>query len=55
MSDLADMGLGQAERPNIEVYAAYDTSGNPLVVFVDRFENMAFDSEPGLRRYGWLF
>ena len=47
--------MGQSDRPNVTVYAGYDVTGNPLVVFVDRFENMAFHSEPGLRRFGWLF
>jgi len=44
----------QPERPNVDLYAGYDTSGEPLVLFVDRFENLAFHSEPGLRRYKWL-
>ncbi|MDE0376703.1 MAG: hypothetical protein OXK16_12200 [bacterium] len=52
---LSDTHTGQPERPNVDLYAGYDTSGEPLVVFVDRFENMAFHSEPGLRRYKWLF
>lgn len=55
MSELAETSMGQSERPNVELYAGYDTSGKPLVVFVDRFENMAFHSEPGSRRYRWLF
>lgn len=55
MSESAETGMGPSERPNVELYAGYDTSGKPLVVFVDRFENVAFHSEPGLRRYSWLF
>lgn len=55
MPELADIGLGQPERPNVDVYAGYDSAGSPLVVFVDRFERVAFHSEPGLRRFGSLF
>lgn len=42
---LPDTHTGQPERPNVHLYAGYDTSGEPLVVFVDRL--MAFHSEPG--------
>ena len=55
MPNLATNNLGEAERPNVDVYAGYDTDGNTLVVFVDRFEEIAFHSEPGSRRFGWLF
>ena len=54
MSDLA-VGTDHLERPNVVVYAGYDIGGRPMVVFVDRFENIAFHSEPGSRRFGWLF
>ncbi len=50
MSELTDAGFSDLKRPNIVVYAGYDTDGNPLVVFVDRFENVAFHSERGQRR-----
>jgi len=55
LSDIAAIGLGDPERPNVIVYAGYDIANNPLVVFVDRFENIAFHSEPGRRRFSWLF
>lgn len=42
-------------RPNVDVYGGYDTLGQRLVVFVDRFEDIAFHSEPGDLRFGWLF
>ena len=49
------MAMGDPDRPNVFVYAGYDLADRPLVVFVDRFENIAFHSEPGTRRFGWLF
>ena len=52
---LYEDGKDETDRPNVDVYGGYDTSGQPLVVFVDRFENIAFHSEPGSRRFGWLF
>ena len=55
MSDLTDAGFSDLQRPNIVVYAGYDTDENPLVVFADRFENVAFRSERGQRRFGWMF
>ena len=45
----------QADRSNVNVYGGYDTFGRSLVVFVDRFENIAFHSERGDQRFGWLF
>ena len=48
-------GADKTDRPNVDVYGGYDTIGQALVVFVDRFENIAFHSEPGDRRFGWLF
>ena len=47
--------LDAHERPNIEVFAGHDVAGVPLVVFVDRFEDIAFHAEPGYRRFHWLF
>lgn len=47
--------LGQHERPNVDVVAGRGLSDNELVVFVDRFERVAFHSEPGHRRFMWLF
>ena len=61
MADMAEMAteagvvLDEPERPNVDVFAGNDSFGDPLVGFVDRFENMAFHSEPGKRRFGWLF
>lgn len=55
MAELRDAGLGEAERPNVIVYGGYDLHGKPLVVFVDRYEQMAFHSEPGLPRFRELF
>jgi len=55
MADVAALGMGDSERPNVVVYAGYDIADRPLVVFVDRFENIAFHTEPGSRRFGWLF
>ena len=55
MPKLAEMGLGQPERPNVDVYVGFDRAGRPLVVFVDRFEQVAFHSEPGLPRFRQLF
>lgn len=49
------MGLDDPERPNVVIYAGYDIADRPLVVFVDRFENVAFHSEEGSRRFSWLF
>ncbi len=48
-------GLHLSGQPNVRVFVGYDLSGAPLVVFVDRFENLAFHSEPGYRRFAWLF
>ena len=52
----AELGivLGQHERPNVDVVAGHDVSGDELIVFVDRFENVAFHSEPGYQRFAWL-
>ena len=47
--------LAQHERPNVDVFAGNDSSGDALVVFVDRFEDVAFHSEPGYRRFAWLY
>ena len=61
MEDVVEMAveagtvLDAHERPNVEVFAGYDVAGVSLVVFVDRFENIAFHAEPGRRRFGWLF
>lgn len=55
MVELHDLGLGEAERPNVVVYGGYDLNGTPLVVFVDRYERIAFHSEPGLPRFKKLF
>lgn len=43
--------LDQEERPNVDVFAGRDSSGYDLVVFVDRFNKVAFHSEPGHRRF----
>lgn len=43
------------DRPNVVVAAGYDTYGHPLVVFVDRFENIVFHSESGTGKYRFLF
>ena len=51
MPEMADLGLAPQDRPNVDVYFGYDLAGRPLVVFVDRFELIAFHSEPGLRRF----
>ena len=55
VSDLAEAEFRDPERPNVPVYAGYNVVDAPLVVFVDRFESVAFHSEPGIRRFGWLF
>ena len=55
MSELAAIGIGEPSRPNVMVHAGYDVAGVPLVVFVDRFEGLAFHSELGMLDYGWLF
>lgn len=55
MPDLHDVGLGESERPNVTVYGGLAVSRNELVVFVDRFEGVAFHSEPGLPKYAELF
>ena len=47
--------LDEPDRPNVDVFVGHDSFGHPLVVFVERFRNMAFHSEPGWRRFGWLF
>ena len=49
------MGIDDPDRPNVVVYAGYDIADRSLAVFVDRFENIAFHSEAGSRRFGWLF
>lgn len=51
MPALADFGLGGEDRLNVDVYGGYGINDVPLVVFVDRFEEMAFHSEPGLPKY----
>ena len=61
MADVVEMAtqsgvkFDEHERPNVTVVAGYDLSGNELVVFVDRFEDLAFHSEPAYRRFAWLF
>ena len=55
MADVAALGVADSERPNVVVYAGYVVANRPLVVFVDRFEDIAFHAEPGSRRFGWLF
>ena len=55
MPDLHDIGLGEPERPNVTVYGGLAISKEKLVVFVDRFEGVAFHSEPGLPKYAELF
>ncbi len=47
--------LNQDERPNGDVFAGRDSSGHDPVVFVDRFNKVAFHSEPGQRRFRWLY
>ena len=47
--------LGQHERPYVDVVAGRGLSDNEWVVFVDRFERVAFHSEPGHWRFEWLF
>ena len=47
MLGLVNMGLGQNERPNVDVWFGYGVAGRPLVVYVDGFEGSAFHSEPG--------
>ena len=55
MPDLWNMGLGEEGRPNVVVYGGLDVHREELVVFVDRFEGVAFHSEAGLPRYETLF
>ena len=51
MPELEEIGLGEKDRPNVDVYGGYSVNDTPLVVFVDRFEEMAFHSEPGIPKY----
>ena len=51
MPELYNIVLGQAERPNVTVYGGLNLHREKLVVFVDRFEGLAFHSEPGLPKY----
>lgn len=55
MPDLHDMGVGEPGRPNVLVFGGFDVYRRELVVFVDRFEGMAFHSEAGLPKYEELF
>ena len=55
MPDLHVMGIGEPGRPNVTVYGGLDVYRAELVVFVDRFEGVAFHSEPGLAKYEELF
>ncbi|MDE0231525.1 MAG: hypothetical protein OXI56_00205 [bacterium] len=55
MPELAEIGLGEKGRPNVDVYGGYGINDMPLVVFVDRFEERAFHSEPGLPKYEELY
>lgn len=55
MPELEEIGLGQKGRPNVDVYGGYSVDDVPLVVFVDRFEGMAFHSEPGIPKYQDLY
>ena len=55
MPDLAIAGRGEPDRPNVVVFGGRDGRQEPLVVFVDRFERIAFHSEPGRRNFGALF
>jgi len=45
----------ESDRQNVVIYAGYGIYGQELVVFVDRFEEMAFHSEPGRRNFRWMF
>ena len=55
MPELVGIGLGEESRPNVDVYGGYSVNDVPLVVFVDRFEGMAFHSEPGIPKYEDLY
>ena len=55
MPDLHDTGVGEPSRPNVTVYGGFDVYREELVVFVDRFEGVAFHSEPGLPKYEELY
>ncbi len=59
MSDLTPSQPGdhltELDRVNVVVHAGYGIYGQKLVVFVDRFEDMAFHAEPGERNFGWMF
>ena len=55
MPELCEAGLGEPDRPNVVVYGGYDVSGNPLVVFLDRYEQFAFHSELAFPEYKELF
>lgn len=55
MPELAEIGLGQRNRPNVDVYGGYSVTDVSLVVFVDRFERIAFHSEPGMPKYEDLY
>ena len=55
MPELHEVGLGEPERPNVVVHGGYDLRGSPLVVFVDRYNRIAFHSEPGLPKFRELF
>ena len=55
MPELEEIGLGEKGRPNVDVYGGCSVNDTPMVVFVDRFEEMAFHSEPGIPKYEELF
>ena len=62
MSDTTEIDAGrpgrrliESDRINVVVHAGYGIYGQELVVFVDRFEDVAFHSEPASRNYGWMF
>ena len=55
MPELENIGLGDEDRPHVDVYGGYSVDDIPLVVFVDRFEGMAFHSEPGIPKYEDLY
>ena len=46
--ELAETGLSEKGRSNVDVYGGYSLDDMPLVVFIDRSEGMAFHSEPGM-------
>ena len=50
-----EWGLDAEDRANVVVNAGSGIHNQKLVVFLDRFDDWIFHTEPGERHSGWMF